>query len=166
MLIGLSQIEQKLLETGLVGMTPEEKNNLIMTIARNQSKTFFEINEDYILDYHKQLKIDLFSEISDSEIVKGFTSSNGHIYRTNRDDQTNMLGKAIHILLDPTVTTVNWKTEDAGYIPLTRDEWISQVFGEGMRHKETILYKYNTLKLRIQDTTSEPELLAISWEGE
>ena len=164
MLIGLTQLEKKLLESGLVSMPMEEKNDLVTIIAKKMGLSYFEVDENYILDYHKNLKAEEYSVLSDETIVGGFTSTNGHIYRTNRDDQMNMIGKALQLTLDSTLTTVNWKTEDAGYISLDRDAWIEEVFKEGLAHKERTLYKYNTLKYQVALAKTEVELLAIKWD--
>lgn len=164
--IGLGTLEMKLLSTGLQSMTLDEKNELVSTIARKEGKSYFEITEEYILAYHKRLKIESMTVVSDETIVKGFTSSNGHIYRTNRDDQINMIGKALQLTIDPTVETVPYKSEDAGYMVMSKEDWISDVFMEGLNHKEKTLHKYNTLKANVEAATTEADLLLISWDGE
>lgn len=165
MQISLTMQERMLLTNGFKAMSLQEKNQLVSVIAGKEGKPYFEITEDYVLDYHKRLKIDILSEECDGAIVKGFTSSNGHHYRTNRDDQINMVAKNIQLLHDVTISEVKWKTEDAGYITHPRAEWL-KVYSEGITHKETNLYKYNTLKIQISNATEEADILAVDWHLE
>ena len=144
-MISLTSLEKKLIEQGLNSFTMHEKNNLITIIANKENKMYYEVDEDYILDYHKRLKIEILSEACEETIINGFTASNGHRYRTNRDDQINMIGQKDMLMVDPSITTVEWKTEDAGYIIHTRDEWL-EVYKEAFNYKKTQLLKYNDLK--------------------
>ena len=166
MVIGLTQVEKSLMEVGLAGMTLEEKNDLVSVIARKENKSYFEIDEDFILNYHKNLKKDVFSEISDETIVNGFVSSNGYSYRTNRDDQLNMIGKALQLVLKPDIPSVSFRTNELGYIDHDRDEWIDKVYIEGLEHKENTLAKYNMLKYQTSLANTEPELLSVKWDNE
>src|SRR5437763_9836650 len=84
-----------------------------------------------ILADAKANKIRELNNKCEAVIVAGFTSSNGHTYRTNRDDQVNMIGQKDD-LADGTVTVIPWKTEDVGYINHTRDEWFT-VYSEADR---------------------------------
>ena len=145
-------------------MDIQQKNELVTTIARKENKSFFEVDAGYILGYHKRLKIDQLTLISDDVIVNGFVATNGHTYRTNRDDQINIIGKAIQLIFKPEITSVPHKTEDSGYVVLTRDEWIENVFSQGLSHKEKALHKYNTLKMKVEAATTEEEILLLNWE--
>lgn len=160
---GLVPVERKLLTSGFDSLDTLEKNQLVSQIAKKEGKMYYEITEDYILEYHKNLKIDVLRQICNDKIINGFTASNGHTYRTNRDDQLNMIGQKVELMADESITTVSWKTEDAGYIDHTREEWL-QVYKEGYEHKETNLLKYNTLKQQVRDAKTHDEVLAISWE--
>ncbi|MCB5366910.1 DUF4376 domain-containing protein [Collinsella aerofaciens] len=160
---GLVPVERKLLTSGFASLDMIEKNQLVSQIAKKEGKMYYEITEDYILEYHKNLKIDVLSQMCNEAIINGFTASNGHTYRTNRDDQINMMGKKIELMEDASITTVAWKTEDVGYIDHTREEWL-QVYKESFEHKETNLLKYNTLKQQVRDAQTHEEVLAVSWE--
>lgn len=160
----LSVLERKLLAVGYNAFDTIEKNTLIRELARREGVPYNQINGEYILEIHKMLKTREFSLISDNSIVKGFTSSNGHVYRTNKEDQGNMIGKAVQLLLDPTITHIYWKTEDVGYVAHTKEDWVKQVFFEGLVHKEQHLFKYNTLKQAISDATTHEELVNLQWD--
>jgi hypothetical protein len=120
-----------------------------------------EINEE-ILNQFKQLKIDNLNRICDEKIEAGFTSSNGHQYRCTRDDQINMMGQKDKLNEDETITEVQWKTEDSGYIVHTREEWLS-VYREAFAHKEQQIFKYNQLKHQVLGCVNLEEINAVVW---
>lgn len=159
----LTAIEKRLLEVGFDALTTSEKNQLISALANASGKMYYEITQDDIINHHKTLKLELLDDASRTEILKGFTSSNGHIYRTNGDDRENMIGKAVQLILQPEIVLVKWKTEDIGYMDHTREEWINNVFLEGLNFKETVLFKYNTLRIQIENATLDSEVLAVKW---
>lgn len=162
-MIMLTSIEKKLLEIGFDAMTTSEKNQLISLLANNEGKMYYEITQTDVIALHKRLKIDELSDKCGLTITEGFVSSNGHTYRTNGDDRENMIGKAVELILKPTITTVAWKTEDIGYINHTRDEWINLVFLEGLAFKENTLFKYNNLKGQVNAAVTDVEVQAVVW---
>jgi hypothetical protein len=155
-------IEQKLVQSGFNSLSTEEKNTLVAVLASKAGLLYYQIDDEYILNYHKQLKIELLSEQCEETIINGFTASNGHHYRLNRDDQINMIGQKDELMEDPTITTVPWKTEDAGYIEHTREEWL-QVYREAFAFKKQNLFKYKDLKQQVLDAATHEEILAVSW---
>jgi hypothetical protein len=116
-----------------------------------------------IFEERKKDKIQEMSSVCEQKIIEGFLASNGHHYRTNRDDQLNMLGKKIDIQDNVNILTVYWKTEDVGYVTHTREEWL-QMFKEACHHKELNLFKYNTLKMQVENATTDAEILAVNWD--
>lgn len=158
----LTPLENKLVTDGFDAFLLSEKNSLIAILANKDGKMYSEITPDYVLNRHKEIKTDIFSENCEDDIIAGFTSSNGHTYRTNRDDQMNMIGQKDELASDTTITTVSWRTEDAGYIDHTRDEWLI-VYSEAFNHKKTTLAKYNTLKVQLTAATTDAAVLAITW---
>ncbi|CAI6329523.1 hypothetical protein M1D45_21830 (plasmid) [Bacillus sp. SA116] len=157
----ITRIEQQMLDEGISSFTQYDMNTLIVRIADKLGKLPYEITEDVILQHHKNLKNDLLSEACEEEIIKGFTASNGHAYRTNRDDQVNMIGQKD--ILDDTNTDepIKWKTEDAGWIDHTKDEWL-QVYKEAFDFKKSTLLKYATLKDQVNNATTHDEILKIA----
>jgi hypothetical protein len=159
----LNALEKKMLEIGYESFNLKDKNEFVSYLADKNALKYSDLTDEYILNHHKKLKIADFSERCEKDIIDGFIATNGHKYRTNRDDQKNFFGKALELMIAPTVISVLWKTEDVGYITHSRQEWID-VFMEGVSHKETILHKYNTLKTNINNAVTEAELLLITWE--
>jgi hypothetical protein len=159
----LTPLEKKLLDEGYSSFSLTDKNSLIAILANKVGVKYSDITDEYIFNYHKQLKIDILSDNCDEKIIAGFTSANGHKYRTNRDDQINMIGKMIQLMNNTSIVEVNWKTEDAGYVKHTREEWIT-VFNEGLAHKEQNLFHYNTLKAQVHSAQTDAEVVAVKFE--
>ncbi|MGG3891994.1 hypothetical protein [Metabacillus fastidiosus] len=115
------------------------------------------------LEELKAAKIDQLSYFCEQDILSGFTSTlNGHRYRTNRDDQTNLLGKFNQLMNDETIIKVMWKTEDVGYVEHTRDDWLS-IYYEALHSKETKLFKYDQLKKLVSSKTTNQEVDSVVW---
>lgn len=119
-------------------------------------------NDAEYLEKLKAIKKEKFKSMCEEDILIGFTATNGHFYRTNRDDQLNMSGQKTELDDDLSITTVAWKTEDVGYIIHTREEWLN-IYIQAFQHKKKTLEKYNTLKLQIRDAITETELAGITW---
>jgi hypothetical protein len=160
----LKRFEELLLERGYNWFTPYEKNNLIALLAVKNNLIYSQVTDEYILDYHKKLKTGILKEICEEEIVKGFTATNGHFYRTNRDDQINMIGQKDELSEDSTITVVPWKTEDTGYINHTREEWM-KVYVEAFAHKKEKLFKYDMLKGQVLSATTHEEVVGIKFDS-
>ena len=139
-----------------------DKDELTVVIANEKGLNFPEVTSDFILSYHKEKQILALSADCDAAIETGFTSSNGHFYRTNRDDQINMMGEAMALQADPTITTVNWKTEDIGYYTHTKAEWL-MVYGEAFKHKKEMLMKYAILKAKVYAATAHQDIINAAW---
>lgn len=157
----ITRIEQQMLDKGISSFTQYDMNTLIVRIADKLGKLPYEITEDVILQHHKNLKNDLLSEACEEEIIKGFTASNGHVYRTNRDDQVNMIGQKD--ILDDTDSAepIKWRTEDAGWIDHTKDEWL-QIYKEAFDFRKSTLLKYASLKDQVNNATTHDEIVKIT----
>ncbi|QFP93353.1 UNVERIFIED_ORG: hypothetical protein Xoosp15_88 [Xanthomonas phage Xoo-sp15] len=157
--------DKELIMVGFNKMQPNNQDSLISAIARKQGTTMWQVKPDDILKYHKDLKTSMMDEFSDVYIKLGFKSVNGHRYRLNENDQINFLGKKDWLRDHTEVTEVPWKTEDAGYVVHTREDWLT-VQAEAYTHKETQLFKYNDKVTAIAAATTHEEIVAVSWTGE
>lgn len=116
------------------------------------------------LNTHRTAKIKELSEICEQKIIDGFVSSNGHTYRTNRDDQVNMIGQKDALTIDNTISTVYWRAEDVGsWIPHTREEWLI-VYNEAYHHKQSTLMRYNELKNKVLEEQNYDIITLVKWE--
>lgn len=154
----------QLLQDGIDSFSTTEKNKFIVHIAQMKNIPITDINSDYLLAYHKELKIKEFSNICEQEILRGFVSTtNGHTYRTNRDDQFNMFVKYVMTKDNPNVLTIMFKAEDLGeQISHTKAEYESIVM-EGYTHVESKLLKLDDLRKQIRSCTSDSAILSIIW---
>ncbi|QZA70328.1 hypothetical protein 278BB001_177 [Bacillus phage 278BB001] len=160
----LSSLEKKVLEVGYDGLSLSEKNDYIRLVASRKQKLVNQVTDQDLLDYHKEFKIYVFQVTCDTEIAKGFTASNGHTYRTNREDQTNMLATKIQLSEDPTISEVYWLTQDSGYLMHTREELL-KVYNEAFEHKKNLVFKNGELRRMIENAATDAELVAIKWEN-
>jgi len=112
----------------------------------------------------KASRLKELNQTCQEEIEKGITSDvNGHTYRFNREeDQTNFSQKFLDILNDSAPGTILWKTEDAGILPLTHEEFRT-VFRELGRNKEALIAKYWTLKIGILNATTVDAVRSLVW---
>lgn len=162
-MIQLTILQGELLTNGFKKLSPFNANNIIIEVAKSKGMSPSDVTSQDIFEYHKELKHLVFKETCEDNILEGFTASNGHFYRTNRDDQINLMGQKDELFANEAVATVYWKTEDVGYIPHTREEWMN-VYREAFNHKKQILFKYDTKKTLIVNATTEEELIAIKWD--
>lgn len=115
-----------------------------------------------LLSYCKDVKVLFFKNTCELKIEEGFTATNGNFYRTNRDDQTNMIGQKDALSDDLSLLHVPWKTEDKGYVMHTREDWL-KVHQEAFTHKQKQLIKYDTLKKKVLTALTQEELSLINW---
>jgi hypothetical protein len=159
-----NQAEQVLLTTGYDKMSTDDKNSLFAIIANKENMAFSDITSDHILTHHKNLKINLLIQLRDNAIHGGFTSSNGHTYRTNPDDQVNMIGQKIELMDDNTITTVMWRQEDVNdWVSHTASDWIDKVYKEAFSYKQSQMSKCKGLISDVSQATTHDAIVAITW---
>lgn len=114
------------------------------------------------LNVVKQQKIDELNKLCEQTILAGFIAISGHKYGFSQYDQMNITQQMALLLVDTTITTINWKTEDAGVISHTRDEFVV-LCNDANNHKRNNITKYWTLKAQVNAATTEADIGAISW---
>ena len=157
--------DKRLLEVGFDRFTVSDQNEFIIQLAKRLNLPLTDITRGFILDYHKTIKEQHFSNLAEEEIIKGFVSpTTGYTYRTNRDDQLNMLGQFVFAKEFPDMETIYWKVEEEGtQMPHSREDFL-QIVMEGFEHKLNILTKLDQLRQQIREATSDEELVTINWE--
>jgi hypothetical protein len=160
----LSGYDTKLIEAGVDSFSTNEYNDYVMNLAQSKGLKVNEITPEFLLDRHKQLKIQSFSALCENEILDGFVSgTTGHTYRTNINDQINFMGKYLVVKEDETITTVFWKAEELGEQVLhTREEFLA-VYREAFDHKEGRLFKLHTLRNAIKNCVTDEEVVSVVW---
>lgn len=115
------------------------------------------------LDVIKEQKIAELNELCEQTILAGFTSqTTGHFYRFNEYDQMNFTQQMLLLLADPGITEVAWKTEDAGVITHTRENFLA-VTREAEVHKRGLMERYWALKAQVLAATTKEEVDAVNW---
>ena len=115
------------------------------------------------LEQVKQAKIDFLNGECFTSIHAGFTSaSTGHQFRFNEEDQANFNQQSTLFLLKPDLAETQWKTEDAGIVSLTREQFIEVVLEAG-QHKQEQIARYWGLKAQVEAAETKEQIDAINW---
>lgn len=154
--------EKMLLERGYENFSTREKNELIAILANRNELPYSTITDEYVLDHHKNLRVEMMKQKCEEVILEGFTATNGNFYRTNRDDQINMIGQKDFLSEVPT-DVVYWKTENLGYISHTVEEWLD-IYKQAFAHKLEKLMKYDTIKTKIMQSEFHSDIIRITWD--
>lgn len=155
-------LNMTLIEQGYDNLSISDKNTIISIVSNELGVEYTKVASKDILDYHKRIKVEYLAALCDQAIENGFTAYNGHLYRTNRDDQLNMLAQKTELADDQSSIDILWKTVDAGYISHTRDEWLD-MYKEAFEHKKKQLFKFNELKQAVLQAKIHDDIVAVVW---
>lgn len=159
-----AQAETSLMQSGYDKMSIEDKNSLIAIISNKKNMSFSDITTDFILQYHRDIKIAWLIQKRDETIYSGFTSTNGHIYRTEPDDQINMLGQKIELMDNPSITTVMWRQEDVNdWVAHAASDWLTNVYQQAFNFKQSQMEKCKGLIGNVTQATTHDAIIAITW---
>lgn len=122
------------------------------------------INYATLLEHYKQDKIDSLNEECEKTILSGFyCEATGHFYEFSVYDQLNFTQQLLWLVVNPEDSKIiRWKTEDAGTIEHTREEFIA-VCNAAEAHKRGNIEQYWTIKERVGQATTFEEVNAIHW---
>lgn len=154
--------ERMLMDRGYHNFSTREKNELIAVLANRNELPYSAITDEFVLNHHKNLRVEMVKQECEEAILFGFTATNGHHYRTNRDDQINMIGQK-DFLEAGTTEVVYWKTENQGYVGHTVAEWLD-VYKQAFAHKLEKLMKYDTLKGMIMEAVLHEDIITFNWD--
>jgi hypothetical protein len=118
------------------------------------------------LQVQKDNKLNELNKVCNQSISKGFYSSvlgEEHFYRFNlEEDQINFNQQATMLLLNASVTSVYWKTEDAGILLHSREQFL-QLLDDASNHKQNNIDYYWQLKNQVLNATTIEEVNSIVW---
>jgi hypothetical protein len=104
-----------------------------------------------VIDFTKQLKIAELSKECNSAILNGFTH-NGDEFGFTMEDQANLTQQMTLLLLDTTIASVDWKTNNNGIKTFTREEFIA-ICRASESHKRGNIGRFWTLKQTVLNTS-------------
>lgn len=118
-----------------------------------------------LLEYHKKDKINELNEACEATILAGFyCEANGHYYEFKVYDQLNFTQQYLLLISNPDFTgPIRWKTEDAGVVEHTREEFMT-VCQTAELHKRGNIEKYWDLKAQVENATTFEDVNAIQWD--
>lgn len=114
----------------------------------------------------KGLKSLVLKEICNKKIESGFISpSIGHKFGFKAHDQSNIQQQLLVFLSNPNETETEWKTEDAGIVKLTKEQFLNLV-PEGKEHvRRHVDYLWSLIPL-VQLAETNEDVDAIVWKDE
>jgi len=106
-----------------------------------------------VLEPKRQAKVEEISNQCNEAIENGFEYE-GDLFQFNMKDQSNFNQQLSLLLLDPSITGVQWKTENNGIKLFSKEKFIL-VCKQGENHKRKSIGRYWQLKQYILSTTFE-----------
>ncbi len=117
-------------------------------------------------EYIRSEKLKELKNKSSLAILGNFTSATtGHIYEFEEHDQANFTQQMLLLVSNPAITTVDWKTVDAGVVTHTREQFFA-VVGDADSHKRGNMTKFWTKEAQLNSATTLDEINAVKWEDE
>lgn len=137
---------------------------------KEKSKTSQEIYEELLvssasLEELKIARINWLKEQCSNAIYEGFVSqSTAHTFGFNSNDQGNMTQTMLLIVADTanTMTTIQWKTKDAGVVEFSKEQFLI-IVNEAKDHKLNQQYKYWLKEELILVAETVDELQSVTW---
>ncbi|MNW28270.1 hypothetical protein D3C74_50920 [compost metagenome] len=119
--------------------------------------------KDVGLDSYKDALIKQLSDTCENTIYAGFDSTAvGHKFSFGPLDQLNFTQKFAVFTQNPKELSTVWKTEDAGLLVFTREQFF-QITKEAENFKMNLISKYWKLKEAVKNAKTFAELNAIRW---
>lgn len=136
----------------------------LTTVQKNLS-TIPPIDTPVTLQDYQTNKIYELNTACNQDILSGFTSEAtgiAHQYKFNKDYQDNIAQDGMMLALDPTITSIDWPTKDAGVVTHTRSQFI-QLCKDAKVFKDNNMYRYFGLKAQVLATTTVDQVSVFSW---
>jgi len=117
------------------------------------------------LERYKAEKIAELNNACEATILAGFyCEATGHVYEFSAYDQMNFTQQYLILTSNLELTApILWKTEDAGVVEHTREEFIA-VCETAEKHKRGNIEKYWQLKAQVENAATFEEVNAVQWE--
>lgn len=121
-----------------------------------------------LLEHRKCTKIEELKSACNAAIVSGFqaTWADGttYTYKSDETDQRNLTLRAIAVQNDPSITTVEWETVEAGVVAHSREDFLAVVRACD-EHIQRCLARLRELKAAVEAATTVEEIDEITWEN-
>ncbi|XQD02728.1 hypothetical protein ACNSOF_21290 (plasmid) [Bacillus subtilis] len=114
-----------------------------------------------VLETAKRKKLEELNYECNQRILSGFEYE-GYVFQFNEKDQANFLQQLSLLLLDDSVSTVVWKTENEGVQQFTREQFI-EACKCGESHKRNNISHYWELKDYVNSLNSVEEIQKVNF---
>ena len=123
-----------------------------------------EVTAEVILEHYKRKRIDELDHLCEQTIMNGF-EWNGYWFSFDKHDQDNFTQMYLILVDNPDLQgPIRWKTENAGIIELTREEF-KEVCLAAERHKRGLIERYWVLKNQVLTAGTFEEVSSVRWEN-
>jgi len=146
----------------------EEKINLLTT-ENNQFKQLLNlvppISNPITLEEYKKNKVFELSISCNQHILNGFYSDcrgGNSFYSFSELDQTNIMGYISMLNIEPE-TQIIWKSADETICTPFTKEQMTQLAKDGLIFKQENIYKFETLRNQVIESTSIEQVVEIVW---
>ncbi|GIM47049.1 hypothetical protein DNHGIG_25980 [Collibacillus ludicampi] len=160
---------------GVLGPLPKDSAPEEVVDAFNNPQYYMVQNDELVqkpdyaaslLEDVKARKIAELDQMCNQTILAGFTSSAlgaPHQYDFDEEAQRNFAGTLALLNVDSTITSITWKTVDAGPLTHTRDQFI-QLCRDAFNFKDSQIQKYWSKKNQVLQSTTVDQVNAITWD--
>lgn len=116
------------------------------------------------LEINRALKLNELKSIKDEKLASFEFKDN--VFQLDSDSKVNINGKISQILLSQAagvpIENINWINKDNRVVSFSKDEFIA--FGiAAANHSESVLFKHDGLRTRVNSASSIDELKEIEW---
>jgi hypothetical protein len=117
------------------------------------------------LEDYQAAKLSELDELCTQAILGGFRSDalgEEHGYAFGDQDQANLTGMLAMLNADPNLQQMIWKTQDAGPLLHTREQFL-KVCQDGLQFKNDHIARYWALKQQVQAAVSLEQIQSFVW---
>ena len=119
---------------------------------------------DVSLDVAKTIKLNELAELKSEKLASFVFKDN--VFQLDGDSKVNINGKISQILLSAQagipIENINWIKKDNSIVSFTKEEFIA--FGNAAaNHSESVLFKHDELRTRVNSASSIDEIKDIEW---
>ena len=119
---------------------------------------------DVSLDVAKTIKLNELAELKSEKLASFVFKDN--VFQLDGDSKVNINGKISQILLSAQagipIENINWIKKDNSIVSFTKEEFIA--FGNAAaNHSESVLFKHDELRTRVNSASSIDEIKGIEW---
>lgn len=157
----------RVIESKPIDRNDDIYKEIIKTDRYDETSNTYHIDyelRDISLDDAKAVKLEELAELKAGKLASFEFKDN--VFQLDSDSKVNINGKISQILLSQAagvpIENINWINKDNRVVSFSKDEFIA--FGiAAANHSESVLFKHDGLRTRVNSASSIDELKGIRW---